>query len=113
MRWAEQRDGKSGDRHAHRAGIDRKAHGRRSDVIGTRQRRKDRLRREQVHDREKGRQADHERAQQHSGGVACISIGDNSITGAACVMIGSFALAGRGCDAPLRDSRALGVTVDG
>ena len=66
----EQGDCEPGHRHAHRAGIDREAHGRRRHVVGPRQRRKDRLRREQVDDREKGRQSDHDRAQQHSGGVA-------------------------------------------
>ena len=66
---AEEGDGKSGNRHADGAGIDGKAHGGRRDVIGARQGRKDRLRREQIDDREKGGQADHDRAQQHPGRV--------------------------------------------
>ena len=66
---AEQGDHQAGDRHAHGAGIDGKAHRRRRDVVGARQRRKDRLRREQVDDRQKGGQADYDRAQQHPGRV--------------------------------------------
>ena len=60
----------TGHRHTHCAGIDREAHGRRRHIVGAGERRQDRLRREQVDHREKGRQSDHDRAQQHSGGVA-------------------------------------------
>jgi len=52
------------DRHAHRAGVDREAHGRRRDAICTGQGRKNGLRREQIDDREERRQSDHHRAQQ-------------------------------------------------
>jgi hypothetical protein len=63
--FAEQGDNQAGNCHAHGARIHRKAHGRRCDLIGPRQRRKNRLRRKQIDDCEKRGQADYDRAQQH------------------------------------------------
>ncbi|MGY2934240.1 hypothetical protein ACVWZ6_003842 [Bradyrhizobium sp. GM6.1] len=63
---AEKADDEACDGHAEGAGIDGKAHRRRCDAVMARQRRQDRLRREQVDDSEEGSEADHERAKRES-----------------------------------------------
>ena len=64
---AQEADNEAGDRHAERAGVDRKAHLGRRHVVMPGQRRKDRLRGEQVDHGQEGREADDERAQHHAG----------------------------------------------
>ena len=86
MCWLNKRDDETCDRHADRAGIDRKAHGRRRHAIGAGQGRQNRLGREQVDDREEGGEADDDRAQQRSRKCACISRSTTSNVGADCAM---------------------------
>ena len=64
---AEEADHEPGDRHAHGAGVDRKAHRRRGDVVMPGQRGQDRLRREQIDHGQERRQADDEGSQHHAG----------------------------------------------
>ena len=63
---AEEADDEAGNRHAERAGVDRKAHRRGRYVVMPGQRGQDRLGREQVDDGQEGREADDERAQHHA-----------------------------------------------
>ena len=67
---AQQRHCQTGNRHPHCAGIDSKAHCRWAYAISRGQRRQDRLRREQIGDRQKGRQTDDEGAKERSAGLA-------------------------------------------
>ena len=102
---AEKADHESGDRHAHGAGIDGKAHRGGRHAVVLRQRRQDRLRREQVDHGEKGRQADDQRAQRRAGRWPCMSIGRLSSARKCRSWRVSLRRWKRGCDA-----RACGAT---
>ena len=63
------------DRHAHGRGVDGEAHGCGGHPIGLRQRRKDRLRAEQIDDRQESDEADEQRARQCAGAAFVRGIG--------------------------------------